>query len=847
MIGLVLLRLRYGGRRLFNALVGPKKPEGGERGATRRKRNVGAFLLLLFPLLFFGQFFFSEEFLATLARTADEEVLRREGRLPLPEAAWRALHDVRSMKREAEELATLGRPSLRSEVDRLEYGSKRLLNRIFSREATARFPRSLLEARWNAQGLEGFGPLRERGTRQGRKDPRRLEASRMGGLDFRSLLSVHLCCWLLAIFLADLGLGLQSSGGSTWNLSWLMTFPSSTTAIHFSEIVAGSSFALWLLFIVVPMLFVSHASRMASLPALLYTSLGFLALLLVMGSFRFLVQILIWTRLSPSKGKNLQALCSGLGGFGSLACLMPMTRPELPGWLREGLLAGRRHFPWLPTDLLLGLGREGAVDVAALTGLLLATIAVVGTGLILARRLTRNGLIGSGDSPLGAPTSLFPTGSSYLHGVAWKECLLLRRDRNLATQSFLLPFGIIAVNFLASPELLPMALSDVAHTGALAFGLGAYVLIFSALSALSLEGESLWILTTTPEGVFGALRHKARLWGLLTLFYGALVFGAALHVGRLPLGSLAAAALQAAIGLLLFGHLAVAMAGIAGPQRQGGNPGASLTTRMLFLLYTALYGALFYLPTAALRLSWTAIACLLVLSYWERLKDEAPYLLDPTESPPPRFALGDALGCLAAFVFLQQLLLGLLSDGRGRLPMAALPAIYTVTGLCVLGGLWAQIRGRNLGPLVEILGLRPRSDATPRPRAWLRAAGTGFVVALLGLAWHSFAPAPPSAAPAAFSPGWWLGALLLVVLAPAVEELLFRGLLHRRLRALLPPRQALLASAATFALIHPPHAFVPTFFLGLATAFEYERTGRLSAAMVTHGSYNLALMAFVLW
>jgi membrane protease YdiL (CAAX protease family) len=89
----------------------------------------------------------------------------------------------------------------------------------------------------------------------------------------------------------------------------------------------------------------------------------------------------------------------------------------------------------------------------------------------------------------------------------------------------------------------------------------------------------------------------------------------------------------------------------------------------------------------------------------------------------------------------------------------------------------------------------------------------------------------------------WLAAIA-VVAAPIFEEFIFRGLIFGGMRRSFSFFPAALASAAVFALVHPPGALVPLFFLGLCTALAYERTGRLAAPIVVHGIYNGSVLAW---
>ena len=89
--------------------------------------------------------------------------------------------------------------------------------------------------------------------------------------------------------------------------------------------------------------------------------------------------------------------------------------------------------------------------------------------------------------------------------------------------------------------------------------------------------------------------------------------------------------------------------------------------------------------------------------------------------------------------------------------------------------------------------------------------------------------------------------LLVVVAAPVLEELLFRGLLYGTLRRAVGPVPAAAVSALAFAAIHGLwiHAAV-LFLLGYALARVYERTGSLWSAIALHATYNAAGLGLAL-
>ncbi len=87
--------------------------------------------------------------------------------------------------------------------------------------------------------------------------------------------------------------------------------------------------------------------------------------------------------------------------------------------------------------------------------------------------------------------------------------------------------------------------------------------------------------------------------------------------------------------------------------------------------------------------------------------------------------------------------------------------------------------------------------------------------------------------------GIWGGILRVVVLAPIVEELIFRGVIFSGFQRIYPVFWAILFSALLFALFHlNPWQLMPTFLLGLMVGYIRWRTGSLLAAIFTHALHN---------
>jgi uncharacterized protein len=144
--------------------------------------------------------------------------------------------------------------------------------------------------------------------------------------------------------------------------------------------------------------------------------------------------------------------------------------------------------------------------------------------------------------------------------------------------------------------------------------------------------------------------------------------------------------------------------------------------------------------------------------------------------------------------------------------------------------------------------------ALGKPRSWGQAAAAALLVLLLVYA--AAAATSPFLDPGGeqgLAPTTWderreaafvLNALVVVLAAPVVEELMFRGVGFALLRPL-GVWVAVLVTGAGFAATHGLVEGFPLLFLfGAGLAWIRERTGSVLPCMLLHGSFNaLALVA----
>jgi membrane protease YdiL (CAAX protease family) len=91
--------------------------------------------------------------------------------------------------------------------------------------------------------------------------------------------------------------------------------------------------------------------------------------------------------------------------------------------------------------------------------------------------------------------------------------------------------------------------------------------------------------------------------------------------------------------------------------------------------------------------------------------------------------------------------------------------------------------------------------------------------------------------------------ITLVVLAPILEELIFRGIILRGLLNRYSPFIAIVLSSTLFGIVHlNPWQFVSAFFLGIFIGWVYSQTKSISLSIIIHAFNNfMASLPMILW
>jgi membrane protease YdiL (CAAX protease family) len=91
-------------------------------------------------------------------------------------------------------------------------------------------------------------------------------------------------------------------------------------------------------------------------------------------------------------------------------------------------------------------------------------------------------------------------------------------------------------------------------------------------------------------------------------------------------------------------------------------------------------------------------------------------------------------------------------------------------------------------------------------------------------------------------------ALMALVIAPVVEEVLFRGIIYPTVKQAGFPRLALWGTSVIFGVIHGNVlSFLPLVFLAVVFTWLYEKTNNLLAPILTHAFFNAANFFFIVF
>lgn len=526
-------------------------------------------------------------------------------------------------------------------------------------------------------------------------------------------------------------------------------------------------------------------------------------------------------------------------------------------------LAPLTFLPWPWLKLFLGGQADGSFSF--LTGMLTCWLAA---GVALAGAVwfsvwgTRQGLSGNTGWADTKPTVSKRGGTAGFgrDPLYRKEFLWFIRDRSAIVQTILIPLTVAGVQLFNFRGVLSYAQGAWNYLCGTAILFGTYFLWILGPKSLASEGSALWIALTWPRGLENLLKAKAWLWSLIAAGMVALVLGYTAFL--FPANSWQI--LLVGIGWWFFGRsMAEKTVTLVTVTSSSGEPEKVSKGRM----WAAQLGMLTF-ALGILTQQWHIAVMGIVYSYitaaamWENFRARLPYLYDPwSERLPPPPTLMHAMVAISILVESAAVLTSIVLVIVGREGIAVAQAIsYGICAVIVSIGVDSFLRNRDVSlrdvwcwTTTKVSGWtleRLPGEGAGRSKlilSLLAGAAGGVVLGLFAHGYLAVLRQIPATAEIlrksqeqlASIPGLRISyAVMAIAFAPFAEEYLFRGLLYRALDREWGGWQAVIGSAAFFAVYHHPLSWLPVFLLGVSNALLFKKSGYLAPAVVLHLVYN---------
>ncbi len=170
---------------------------------------------------------------------------------------------------------------------------------------------------------------------------------------------------------------------------------------------------------------------------------------------------------------------------------------------------------------------------------------------------------------------------------------------------------------------------------------------------LTREDKTLWLLLSFPRSLVSMLLNKAMFWAVVGLLYGGTMLVLLVHFSASFacdfLGLCLSGVLWHRSVRFIASGIGVLATNVLETERR-----AQMRVSMVYLYFvlTAMYANIFYSASLWTGLGQLVLSTLLAFALWQKVKDIAPYLLDPTQWPPRTISLAD--GMIAALVSLSR-------------------------------------------------------------------------------------------------------------------------------------------------------------------------------------------------
>lgn len=508
--------------------------------------------------------------------------------------------------------------------------------------------------------------------------------------------------------------------------------------------------------------------------------------------------------------------------------------------------------PSWPARILLSGWSDAPVIWQAVVVVLTVALLMLIAAVLVSWWGTQIGMQGSNAAATTAPRTLQATSGGILsrHPLYRKELLWFWRDKGAVIQAVLIPLTIGAMQAFNLRGLAEMAAGY--WNGICGFGVicGTYFLLVLGPRSLASEGSALWMTLTWPQGLESLLKAKARLWWMLANGIVGIAFIATLVLYPADWWKI----LLVALGWIVFGHSLAekSVTLVTAPSSSGEIERPPAGRQWAAMLGTLAFGSGVMTQNWHGAILGVVFSSLTAAAMWQNLRARLPFLYDPwSEKLPQAPTLMHSMIGVTIMVEVVALITGIAFGVGGVDALWKARAIaYGVVGLAAWGGMVSFLDGRGVSQKDIWHWKHPQGESWPALLAGSGGFAAGILLGGLAALYVLIAQALPGVQEQVrmmhdkldVGGNWGWQFLLAVALAPAAEEFFFRGLLFRALDREWGGRAALIGSAAFFAIYHPPLSWLPVFTVGLANAWLFKKTGRLSACVALHTAYNAVVM-----
>jgi ABC-2 type transport system permease protein len=643
-------------------------------------------------------------------------------------------------------------------------------------------------------------------------------------------------------------------------LEWIACFPVKLRSFLLGRILSEATLNFLFWFFVAPCVLMLLYLRQGVSLSLISPGLVFCASLAVMStSFGLASEMWIKARINPKKQRMIRAILVLVANPLFLFAYMGLTSRIPFFW---NLIV--EHYKFLsnslPNQVLIRLFHENGPSLIALGTLIAFAIGLVWVTLYFMEGLVKRGLYShsgyesfrgakiSNHGPIGirGASRFYGRLERFIPTMVWREFIILSRDLNYIVQSVGLPLIIIGVQFVSYSSLKDTSMSTGMQL-TWVLGIPFLLLMGSTLSLVSREHKALWLLCSAPRKLTSLLAQRQLLW--LTLAYGtyiavaALVFRSSVPLTaelcyRLFLGALAIwmyENLCRSLGLFFHNPFSV----------QAGQRVSVASS------YIALSLSGIICSAVGFGSLWTASVAMtlmmgLTLAFRQKALEYEPYILDPSALPPARASLSDGLIAALIYFVIQSLVLVFGNIFEWFAPHNALlwsSLIGAVSSYVGIQSYYSIKKAANIPVYLGPVGLREIPIIASLllgllgiAKIWMQFAGHWNI-------WQWIDPDAYSSMQVHAKANLSLSLVVFAgLVAPLIEEFIFRGLIFAGMKRLLGMWPAVVVSSLLFAALHPPLSFVPVFMLGASAAFLYNRNGILLPSVTLHILYNLGIL-----